>query len=138
MRSDVRAVLVAVAVLAWGCSSESNPGNPAGPSNTPAAGGDPPIVIAIVGDRGAQSFSPSAATVPGGRMVVWRNNDAVVHRIRLNDGSAMTGDIAPGASSAPLALGGVAKAYHCPLHPGMVGSLNGAPAEAPPCDELYC
>lgn len=141
MRSHARTVLVAAAVLAWGCSSESNPGNPAGPSNNPppASGGDAPITITIVGDRGAQSFSPSPATVPEGRTVVWRNTDVLVHRVMLNDGSIATGDIAPGASSTPLPLGGVAKPYHCPLHPGMIGSLNGAPTEdPPPCYEPYC
>lgn len=131
MRANV--VMLIATVLACSCGGgSSDNGNPAGPSNStpPPAGGDPPITISIVGDRGAQSFSPNPATIPAGRLVVWRNTDAVVHRVVLNDRSVDTGDIAPGASTAPRVIGG-ANAYHCSLHPSMVGSLNGATADPP-------
>ena len=142
MRMLARTLALAGAVLASGCggsSTTNNPG-PTGPSAPPAGGADA-VVIDIIGERGVQSFSPNPATVPDGRMVIWRNTDVLVHRVQLNDRSVDTGDIGPGASSAPQPLGGVAKPYHCPLHPAMVGSLNGAatePPPGPPCEELYC
>src|SRR5690606_8452399 len=100
---------------AWGCGGGSGgsdyPDSPSAPtpppSQAPPAGGDPPITINIIGERGLQSFSPSPATVPDGRMVVWRNTDTIVHRVVLNDRSVDTGDIPPGASSAPRPLGNV-------------------------------
>lgn len=143
MRMFVRTLALAGVVLACGCGESSNAGNPAGPTgpSAPPSGGADAITINIIGDRGVQSFSPNPATVPDGRLVIWRNMDVLVHRVQLNDRSVDTGDIGPGASSAPQPLGGVAKPYHCPIHPAMIGSLNGAPTEPPPppaCDELYC
>jgi plastocyanin len=72
-------------------------------------------------------------------MVVWRNNDSVTHRIVMNDGTVDTGDIAPGATSAPRQLSNDGVNYHCSIHPGMIGSVmasSGAPP--PPCAGNYC
>jgi hypothetical protein len=51
-----------------------------------------------------------------------------------------TADIAPGASSAPVAMGtSGSSTYHCAIHPAMVGGFNGADAEPPPnCNYAYC
>jgi plastocyanin len=88
------------------------------------------VIITILGQNGALSFNPNPATVPAGQMVVWKNVDTIVHRVVI-DGVIDTGDIAPGASSAPQPLGDVSKGYHCSIHPTMVGSLNGAPTPDP-------
>jgi hypothetical protein len=72
-------------------------------------------------------------------MVVFRNADNVVHRVRLNDLSIDTGDIAPGASSQAVRMPQVGSNYHCSLHPDMIGAVmasGGAPA--PPCTGVYC
>lgn len=146
MRADSRIIMLTAALFVWGCggSDGAGPGNPAGPSGPePQPGGsDPPITINIVGDRGTQSFSPNPASVPDGRRVIWRNMDVLVHQVMLDDRSVNTGPINPGASSAPMAIGGV-KPYHCPLHPSMVGSINGQPGGAPgpvpePCADPTC
>lgn len=109
-----------------------------GGSSPTAPADSTPIVISILGIRGAQSFSPNPAVVPSGRLAIFKNNDTQVHRVRLLDGSVDTGDLQPGASSQPLPLGNVSKAYNCSLHPNMVGSLNAAATpEAPPCTG-YC
>jgi plastocyanin len=94
---------------------------PTGPTGTPAptAGA---ITINVVRENGAQSFSPNPATVPPGQMVVWHNVDTVTHRVVLNDGTLDTGNIAPGAFSAPMILRAVG-AYHCSIHPSMVGTI---------------
>lgn len=144
MQTHVRTLALASLVLAWSCGGGSGgsdyPGGPSEPTPPPPpAGGDAPITINIIGERGLQSFSPNPATIPDGRMVVWRNTDVIVHRVLLNDRSVDTGDIPPGGTSAPRALGAVSKPYHCPLHPTMLGSLNGAaPAPPPPCHDIYC
>jgi plastocyanin len=147
MQLRVRAAgLLLLLCVVWGCggSDYGGPSNPSGPSSPGGGGGSdsPPVVIDIVGSRGTQSFSPNPAAVPEGRMVVWRNMDVEVHRVRLDDLSIDTGNIPPGATSQPVDVGTATKPYHCPLHPGMVGSLNGtAGGQQPPaCDpgQAYC
>ena len=112
---------------------------PITPTPSPVTGDSGNVVtITITGVRGGQSFSPNPATCMLGQTVVFKNADVVTHRVRLDDGSVDTGDIAPGATSPPQALGAVSKPYHCAIHPSMVGSLNSAPTPEPvPCTG-YC
>lgn len=114
-------------------------GTPTTPTSTGGGGTTTTttVTITILGERGALSFNPNPATVPAGQMVIWKNADTIVHRVVI--GVVDTGDIAPGASSAPLPLGDVSKSYHCSIHPGMVGSLNGAAMPDPgDCDGYGC
>jgi plastocyanin len=95
------------------------------------------MTIAIIGERGSQSFSPNPATAAG-RTVVFRNNDTIVHRVRLNDLSIDTGDIPPGATSNPITMPAAGTNYHCSVHPGMVGAVGGGNTAPPPCQGIYC
>jgi plastocyanin len=80
------------------------------------------VTIDVVGMNGAQSFSPNPATAHAGQTVVWHNVDTVTHRVVLDDGELDSGNIAPGAFSAPMPL--VAPGpYHCSIHPPMVGRI---------------
>jgi len=126
---------VAGVLLSSSCGGGS--GAPAAPSPGPG-GGSTAVTITIMGVKGAQSFSPNPGTCAAGQMVIWRNADVVTHRVRLDDLSVDTGDIPPGASSQPMPLGNVSKAYHCPIHPNMVGSLNAAQTPEPPPCTGYC
>lgn len=123
------------ALVTAGCSG-SGGSTPTGPS---APGSPAAVIIAIMGDRGAASFDPNPANAPRGTMVAWRNTDTVVHRIRFNDGSLQTQDIAPGQTSAAMAMPSDGANYHCPLHPGMIGAFAGSSGAPPECDDpLYC
>ena len=125
------AVTVLVAGL-WGCSgngySSAGGATPSGP--TPASPGSASVsaagivTINVVAINGAQSFSPNPAALPAGQMIVWHNIDTTTHRVVLNDGSVDTGNLAPGASSPPMAIRATGGAYHCSIHPEMVGSVN--------------
>jgi plastocyanin len=130
MNSVTSAALV-VGVLA---GSAACGGGSTAPSPPPSSG---PITITIVGDRGSQSFSPNPVTAAG-RTVVFRNSDSVVHRVRLNDLSIDTGDIAPGATSNPVNMPAAGTNYHCQLHPGMIGAVGGGSTAPPPCQGIYC
>ena len=66
-----------------------------------------------------------------GDLIVWRNNDAFPHRIVLGDGTVV-GDVAAGASTAPVPLTSASMTYHCSIHPSMVGSIGSAAVPAPP------
>ena len=129
--------MLAVAGVGLSSSCGGGGGTPAAPSPG-TGGGATTVTISITGVKGAQSFSPNPGVCNAGQMVIWRNTDVVTHRVRLDDLSVDTGDIAPGASSQPMPLGNVSKAYHCPIHPNMVGSLNAAATPAPPPCTGYC
>ena len=109
-----RASALAACVGVGACAS-----SPATPS-TPAAN---VLVITITGVNGAQSFSPNPSTAPPGQAIVWRNTDAVTHRVVFDDGEIDTGNIPPGGATRTLPLvepGG----YHCSIHPSMVGTIQ--------------
>lgn len=113
----------ALALSLAGCGGYGgNTGNPAGPSGNPTAPPDA-IVINIVTENGGQSFSPNPSSIPNGRTVVWHNIDRTIHRVVLNDRSVDTGNLEPGAFSAPMTLGAVG-GYHCSIHPDMIGTLT--------------
>jgi len=137
MRSSLLAGSMVVALATWCCGgSGGSPTGGGGNPPPPAAGS--PSTISILGERGAQSFSPNPASIGQGNTFVWRNTDNVVHHIVLNDGSLDSGDIAPGASSAALRLNVDGANYHCTIHPTMVGSINRSSGDPPPCTGPYC
>lgn len=137
----VGSAALAVVVVSAACGG----GGGGGYGGSPSAPSTPPPtsnagVINIVGDRGAQSFTPNPGQPGTGQTVVWRNNDTVAHRIVLNDNAnADTGNIAPGASSRAIELPASGANYHCTIHPGMIGSVESASGQpAPPCTGQYC
>jgi plastocyanin len=135
MRFSWRLVaILAAAVAAAQCSggssnSNNNSGggnqNPITPAPTPTT-----VTISIVGTQGNRSYVPNPVPVGAGEQVIFRNNDAVVHRIVMNDGSADTGNLGPGASSQARGVG--SGDFHCTIHPSMVGTVNGLTAPEPP------
>jgi plastocyanin len=112
--------LAACVVGVFGCSGYgTSSGTPAAPSSAPPDA----IVIDIVGNHGALSFSPNPETIPPGRVVVWHNVDTTLHHVVLNDGELDTGNIGPGAFSEPMGI--VAPGpYHCSIHPTMIGAID--------------
>ena len=131
--------VVTLGLAMWSCGgsgyssgSGGNPSNPTPPSNSGV------VTVNVVAINGAQSFSPNPATVPAGQMVVWHNVDNITHRVVLNDRSVDTGDLAPGASSRPMAIAGGGGQYHCAIHPVMVGSINQDASKQPACQAPYC
>jgi len=129
--AKVTAVTMAgVLIAACGGDGGSTPTAPSGTSGT--------MTITILRQNGAQSFSPNPASA-GGQTVVFRNADTIVHRVRLNDGTLDTGDIAPGATSRAVRMPDSGTHYHCTVHPDMVGAVNAAGGTPPPaCEGPYC
>ena len=139
MRARVSAgTAVALGLVMWGCGSGYSAGN-RGSSTAPTAPSTSGVVtVNVVAVNGAQSFSPNPATLPAGQTIVWHNVDTIVHRVVLNDGSVDTGNLAPGASSAPMALAAAGTQYHCSIHPEMVGSINQGTSNRGSCQGPYC
>jgi plastocyanin len=135
LRTFTAAAVVLVLAGASGCGGG---GSSSGSPTAPSASTTTPVSIAITTNNGARSFTPNPAAF-GGMMVTFRNNDTVVHRVRLNEGALDTGDVAPGATSQPLLMPSAGANYHCALHPSMIGAVSpstGAPP--PPCVGEYC
>jgi len=109
---------VTLGVVACGDTAGSSATSPSTTTAPPAGA----ITIDVVGIDGARSFSPNPATVPPRHVVVWHNVDSVTHRVVLNDGQLDTGNIPPGAFSAPMMLEG-SGAYHCSIHPTMTAQI---------------
>jgi plastocyanin len=128
MRVFAAAAAVASSLAASSCGSggSSMPTAPAGA-----------MTITITRQNGSQSFSPNPATA-GGQMVVFRNNDSIVHRVLLNDGSIDTGNIAPGAVSGPVTMPAAGTNYHCSVHPDMIGAVSSTSGAPPQCTGPYC
>lgn len=92
-------------------------------------------MISIVRSAGNQAFSPNPAAAKAGDTVMFRNSDAAVHHLVLDDGSGDFGSVAPGATSRGVVIRSANPInFHCTLHATMVGSINGLTAPAtPPC-----
>lgn len=116
------AILPIALGLVVGCSSnDSNPTAPGGGGG----GGTADVVINIVANNGANSFSPNPDTVLVGQTVSWKNQDTATHTATADTGPAFsTGNIAPSATSSPIAMNTAGSyPYHCGLHPSMTGTL---------------
>lgn len=102
------------------------------PTTTPATA---TVTISIVASTGNQAFSPNPVAAKAGDTVMFRNSDAAMHRLVLDDGSGDFGEVAPGATSRGVVLRNAnPTTFHCALHRTMVGSINGLTAPAtPPC-----
>ena len=139
-RNLFRALLATVLCVSCGGSGGSGGGNPSTPTTPTSTGTANVVTITITGVKGAQSFSPNPAMCATGQTVVWKNADTVTHRVVIDELGVNSGDIAPGATSAPMSLGNVSKSYHCSLHPEMVGALNDAatPTNGPGCGPYGC
>lgn len=139
MRVFAVGAVVAMGLGMWACSDSGYSSGTSGNPNTPTPTVAGVVTINVVANNGALSFSPNPATLPAGQMVVWHNVDTITHRVVLNDRSVDTGDLTAGASSQPQAIGAAGGAYHCSIHPGMVGSINqGTPTVPPTCEGPYC
>ena len=129
-------VTASVLTLGLGMSGCSGGGYSSGSTSSPAAptpmNSNGVVTINVVAINGAQSFSPNPATLPAGQTVVWHNVDNTTHRVALNDRSVDTGDLAPGTSSQPMAIGAASGQYHCSIHPEMIGSINQDTSTSPP------
>jgi plastocyanin len=119
-RHVLAAAVAVLTTVAAACGGYGGP-TPTGPGQ-PATAPPGAIVIDVIGINGARSFAPNPGTVPAGQTVVWHNVDSTIHRVVLDTGGFDTGNIAPGAFSAPMTLPAVGP-YHCSLHPEMTGVI---------------
>jgi plastocyanin len=94
------------------------------PTPTPTPGGVT-VIITITGMNGDKSYSPNPSALNVGQTVAFHNADSIVHTATADNGAFDTGDIAPGATSAPITMtANGTYAYHSKTHSDMVGTLG--------------
>jgi hypothetical protein len=84
------------------------------------------LTISVVSSFGNAAFVPNPLHAAIGNTIIWTNNDLITHDIVMDDGRPV-GILAPGQSSMPIAMVTETAAYHCTLHPSMVGQVTPMP-----------
>ena len=136
----MQTVLVRVSVLGLVVAGAACGGGGSGtsPSPTTSAPSGASVTVSIMGDRGNKSFNPNPVSPGAPLTVAWQNADGVAHRIVANDTSFDTGNIGANGTSTVVTVPSGGVNYHCSIHPGMVGAINGSSGTAPPCTGPYC
>ena len=108
-------------VVMAGCGSSTNP--PATtPTTTPAttttqSAGSSAVTISNF------AFSPASLTVAVGTTVTWTNMDTTTHTVTSNTGAFDSGNFAPNATYSHTFTSAGTYAYHCTIHPSMLGTI---------------
>jgi len=116
LRLLIAAIGASIIVSACGSSS-----TPTAPTSSTAAD----VTVTIQGNNGSNSYAPNPVTMRVGQTIAWRNGDSITHTATQDSGGFNTGSIAAGATSTATMMNTAGTfAYHCTLHPGMVGTVN--------------
>lgn len=110
--------------LSLGCGSSSY-SPPSSPSPMPPAGGSTGVSI-VAGSTTLTStaYAPNPMTVAVGGTVTWTNNDSVAHTSTGENGAWNSGSIAPGGQYSKTFSAAGTFAYHCTIHPNMIGTVR--------------
>ncbi len=71
----------------------------------------------------AMAFDPSSITIKAGQTVTWVNQDTITHTTTGDQGEWDSGSLAPGAIYQQTFAKAGQYAYHCSIHPFMVGQV---------------
>jgi plastocyanin len=113
-------ILAGLIGLAVGCSSNS----PTTPSGGTGVTGTPVSIVSQASILTNTAYSPNPIAIAAGGTITWTNNDTVAHTSTGDDGSWSSGTIAPGANFSRTFASAGTFAYHCTIHPGMVGTVT--------------
>jgi len=124
--NTVRLSIVA-AVLAAACAcggyGSSSPVTPS-PTPSPSTDGSPSVTIPSGASFQTRSaFAPDDLSVAAGTTVTWVNSDSVAHTSTSDGAGWNSATIAPGGRFAFTFQTAGTFAYHCAIHPGMVGTV---------------
>jgi plastocyanin len=95
-------------------------------SPTPPPPPPPSATVTIVAGASAltvTAFNPNPIDIARGVTVVWVNNDTITHTSTSDTGNWYSGNIPPGGSFAATFQSAGAFAYHCGIHPNMLGTV---------------
>ena len=113
----------AILMLAAGCGGYSS-STPSSPSATPPVTGGLSVTIPHGAEvLGNKAYTPDAVEVAVGGTVTWTNTDSVDHTSTSDASGWNSGTIAPGKQYSVAFPNAGTFAYHCTIHPGMVGTV---------------
>lgn len=115
------AAVTALVLAAAACGQSSSPTNP---SPMPSSSGSTVSIVAGASTKTSNAYAPNPISVSRGTTVMWMNNDTVTHTSTSDTGGWNSGAIAPGASFNFTFQSAGTFAYHCQIHPGMVGTVS--------------
>jgi len=105
------------------CGSDSpaspSPAPSPGPSGASSSVSIPPGAETLT----TTAFSPDVADIQVGTTVTWTNRDSVAHTSTSNGTGWNSGIVAPGAQFSFTFQNAGTFAYHCAIHPNMVGTV---------------
>lgn len=115
---------LAFATACGGYSTPSPSPKPA-PAPAPAPGGPSSSVLLPVGaeNLGNRAFVPDDLEISPGSTVTWTNTDATSHTSTSDGALWASGTLAPGRQFSFTFQTTGTFAYHCSIHPGMVGTI---------------
>jgi plastocyanin len=111
-------VAIGVSIFVSACGNSSSP---TAPTSSTAAD----VTVTIQGNSGSNSYAPNPVSMRVGQTIAWRNADSITHTATQDGGGFNTGSVTAGATSAATMMNTAGTfAYHCTLHPGMVGTIT--------------
>ncbi len=116
-------VRIVLSALLLGSSMACGSSSPPAPSPTPS-GSSAISIVAGASTRTTTAYAPNPITVSVGGSVTWTNNDSTTHTSTADGGAWNSGSIAPGGQFSRTFPSAGVFAYHCTIHPGMVGTVT--------------
>jgi plastocyanin len=116
-------VRIVLSALLLGSSMACGSSSPPAPSPTPS-GSSAISIVAGASTRTTTAYAPNPITVSVGGSVTWINNDSTTHTSTADGGAWNSGSIAPGGQFSRTFPSAGVFAYHCAIHPGMVGTVT--------------
>jgi plastocyanin len=111
-------IALVAALASSGCGGDSTY-TPGGSTACTAATATATNTVTMAG----MAFSPSCIKVAAGTTVTFTNNDTTTHDVTANDGSYQSAFLSPGQSYTRTYATAGTSAYHCSIHPSMVGTV---------------
>jgi plastocyanin len=102
-----------------GCGSSNTP-----PSSPSPGSGTPVSIVNGSSTMTTTAYAPNPVTITVGSSITWTNNDTTAHTATDNNGAYNSGSIAPGGQFTRTFTATGTFAYHCTIHPNMVGTVN--------------
>ncbi|MFC5263873.1 cupredoxin family copper-binding protein [Kribbella qitaiheensis] len=118
--------LLAVLVLATGCSPDSDSGGSA--SSAPATQASSSGSAAPAGGSMVEinnfMFTPQTLTVAVGTTVTWKFDDSTQHTVTADDNSFASSPMSNGQTFTHTFSAAGTVAYHCSIHPEMTATIT--------------
>jgi plastocyanin len=117
------AVVSIVLMFAVACGGSYTSPSPNAPTPTPSGPAASVAIPAGAQVLGKAAYAPDELTVNAGTTVTWMNTDSVAHTSTSDAAGWNSGVVAPGGQFSVAFPTAGTYAYHCAIHPGMVGTV---------------